>query len=177
MKRGALLSFAFAALLACKRTPEPTTDAGAAAATTAANTPPAPGAAPAAAGGNGFDPASPAPRELPTVEGPTDPYVLEVGVEAVPGAPAPAAPKADPFEASIASVRSSSVGCFAGLPPGDYSATVSVFVTPSGVASTVTVVSGPSDEAVRKCLVQAATRSYPASKDGRKLSVDVSVKG
>lgn len=162
----------FVALVACKRAPE-ATDAG----TAAAPSPPPQTAAEPGAAAPTFDPAAPAPRELPSAEGPRDPYLLEVGTEVIPGAPAPAAPQADPFEPAIASVRSSAVGCFAGLPPGDYSATISVFVTPAGNASTVTVTSGPSDEAVRKCLVQAATRSYPTSADGRKLSIDVTVKG
>lgn len=171
MMRGARGVLVLVGLVACKRTPE-ATDAGVTAPPPAVTQPAeGPAAAPT------FDPAAPAPRELPTAEGPRDPYLLQVGTETIPGAPASAAPPSDPFEPVIASVRSSAVGCFAGLPPGAYSATIAVSITPTGTASTVTVTSGPSDEAVRKCLVQAATRSYPASADGRKLSIDVAVKG
>lgn len=174
-----LAALCLAGVVACKRTPPASTDAGppvAPGAATVAIAPAPVGAAPVEPQAV-FDPAAPKPRELPSAEAPQDPYVLEVGVDVVPGKTVAAAPTVDPFDAAVGSVRSSAVGCFAGLPPGDYAATISVFVTPAGTATTVTVTSGPSDDAVRKCLVQAATRGYPTSPDGRKLSIDVSVKG
>jgi len=63
------------------------------------------------------------------------------------------------------------------MPPGEYNASIAVTVTPSGTATRVEVTSGPDDEAVRKCLQSAATRSYPKSADGRKLTITVQVKG
>lgn len=169
MKRAAVVLLLLS-LGACKRAPEATKDAGTPG---VAVTP----AAPAETTAPVFDPAAPPPHEIPPAEAPRDPHIIKVGEEVIPGAPAPSAPPPDPFEPVIASVRSAAVGCFAGQPPGEYSASISVFVTPAGTASSVSVTSGPTDDAIRKCLVQAATRSYPSSADGRKLSIDVLVKG
>ena len=93
MTRRALCLFALVAscvaTIACKRAPQPT-DAGAPAA-----------AVPQPLAAQGTQPAEPAagdpvvpPPELPAVEAPRYPYLLAVGVEYVPGAPAPTAPKA-----------------------------------------------------------------------------------
>jgi hypothetical protein len=124
------------------------------------------------------DPFAPPPRELPAAEdnpsGGT--ATLEEPAKPTP-APTPAAPKVDPFDDAMNSVRSSAVGCFSTMPPGEYNATIAVNVTPTGTATRVEVVSGPADPAVRKCLESAATRSYPASEGGRKLSIAVQVKG
>ncbi len=154
--------------------------------------PPAPDAAPAQTNptGEGFvapgvvaadDPMNADARSIPEQEAPQDAYILQVPGSAPPAAPAPpsqaAAPPSDPFEGAISSVRASAVGCFQGQPPGEYSATLSVVVSPSGRATRVDV-SGASDPAVAKCLEQAATGgSYPSTPDGRKLSIDVRVKG
>jgi hypothetical protein len=166
-------------LAACKRTPPPGAEAGAPAAPIVQAVPGAP-VAPGApiAPADTSAPADPTPpRDLPSVElQPTGPFELEVGVEVVPGKTI-AAPKVDPFDDAVAAVRASAVGCFAGLPPGAYAASLMVAVTPAGNAGTIAVTSGPEDPAVRKCLEQAASRSYPTSADGRKLSIDVRVSG
>jgi hypothetical protein len=73
-------------------------------------------------------------------------------------------------------VRAAAVGCFAGQPPGAYHARIDIAVTPAGRASRIDVSDAP-DEASKKCLEQAADRSYPTSKDGKKLSIDVHVNG
>lgn len=89
---------------------------------------------------------------------------------------APQAP-VDPFPAVIGQVQGAGLGCFKGMPPGEYTATIEVVVLPSGTASRAEVVAGPADAGVRKCLEQAASRKWPASQDGRKLKFDVQVKG
>jgi len=123
------------------------------------------------------DPWAAPPRELPAAEGPRDNLTFETGAITQPGETVVVAPKEDPFDAATASVRASAVGCFSGMPPGEYSASIAVSVTPTGTATRVEVVSGPDDPAVRKCLESAATRSYPSSPDGRKLTIAVQVKG
>lgn len=159
------------ALVACKRS-STANDAGAPAATPA----------PAATGESTEsvtaepDPFAPDARELPEVEGPRDNLVIDTGTTVTPGTPGVAAP-VDPFEASSSAVRASAVGCFAGQPPGEYSATISVVVSPSGRATRVEATASITDDAVVKCLEQTAQRSYPQTNDGRKLSIDVRVKG
>lgn len=117
----------------------------------------------------------PTPIDLPPPGDPMAPIVETVTVDGgvAPGAAAPT----DPFVAAIASVQQAAVGCFQGLPPGDYAATIEVVVTPTGTATRATVTSGPTEADVRKCLESAAQRGYPASPNGRKLSIDVRVKG
>lgn len=171
---------------ACRRsTPAPGQDA-------AASTTPAPTVPPGAVGGSGATGAVPTPgappaygdpfnadaHALPPAEAPRDNLEIPTGTVVTPGeSAAPAAP-ADPFAPVVQSVRASAVGCFAGLPPGEYSARIDVNVSPAGRATRVEV-SGASttDAAVLKCLEQAATREYPSSDDGRKLAIDVRVKG
>jgi len=123
------------------------------------------------------DPLAPTPRELPVAEEPRDNLTFDTGVLEEPGKTIAAAPKMDPFDQAMNDVRSSAVGCFSGMPPGEYNAAIAVSVTPSGTTSRVEVVSGPDDAAVRKCLESAATRSYPSSEGGRKLTITVRVKG
>jgi len=82
----------------------------------------------------------------------------------------------DPFDVATGEVQASSVGCFAGQPAGEYAATLQVSVTPTGTASRVEV-EGVTDAAVKSCLSTAAERKWPASKDGRKLRIEVRVKG
>ncbi|MBI2394746.1 MAG: hypothetical protein HYV09_34575 [Deltaproteobacteria bacterium] len=166
----ALSAMAALSALACRRT-QTTSATADAAPPTAAPTP----VEQSTQGPTGTDPAAPRPRDLPELEAPRDNIDIELGSKTVPGSAAPPAP-ADPFDAAIASVRASAVGCFASLPPGQYSATIAVSVTAAG--STVsTSASGVDDPAVRKCLEQAATRTWPSSPDGRKLSIGVQVKG
>lgn len=124
-----------------------------------------------------LDPWAPPPRELPVAEGPRDNITFETGTVYQPGETVAVAPKEDPFETAMAGVRASAVGCFGSMPPGEYTASIAVSVTPTGTATRVEVVSGPDDAAVRKCLESAATRSYPSSPDGRKLTIVVQVKG
>lgn len=122
---------------------------------------------------------------------PTDPFQAPPPIEIPPGvepqpfvetitstsaAPSVEAPK-DPFVPVIAAVQQAAVGCFSPLPPGNYAATVEVVVTAAGTATRVNVTSGPEDPAIRKCLEQTAQRAYPSSASGRKLSIDVIVKG
>ena len=123
------------------------------------------------------DPGAPPPRVLPNAEEPRDNLTFDTGTISEPGKPVVVTPPPDPFEDAMANVRSSAVGCFSSMPPGQYSATIAVNVTPAGTATRVEVVSGPDDAAVRKCLESAATRGYPSSPDGRKLSIVVQVKG
>lgn len=82
----------------------------------------------------------------------------------------------DPFDVATGEVQASSVGCFAGQPAGEYAATLQVSVTPTGTASRVEV-EGVTDAAVKACLSKVAERKWPASKDGRKLRIEVRVKG
>lgn len=165
----ALSAMAALPALGCRRTPS-TTGASDAAPPSAPTT-----AGESTQGPTGTDPAAPPPRELPELEAPRDNLDLELGTTTTPGSAAPP-PPSDPFEPAIASVRASAVGCFASLPPGQYSATIAVSVTAAG--STVSAsASGVDDPAVLKCLEQAATRTWPSSPDGRKLSIGVQVKG
>lgn len=165
MRSLAIALLACACALGCKRTETPS----------AADTAPEPPATLVTAS----DPFAPPPpitaKELPPSEGePVAPIVETVTADA---GGAPVAAPSDPFAAVIASVQQSAVGCFKGLPPGDYNATIDVVVTAAGTATRVTTTSGPSEPEVRKCLEQAATRGYPSSASGRKLSIDVRVKG
>jgi hypothetical protein len=127
------------------------------------------------------DPMTPDARPMvPMGEDPRENVDIPSGEKALPGAPGSptaAAPPPDPFEAAVASVRTSAVGCFAGQPKGEYSATISVVVTPAGNVSRVEASSSITDAAVTKCLEQAATRGYPSTEGGKKLSIDVRVKG
>jgi hypothetical protein len=166
MKRVAALSVLAVLLIACRKS---TPDA-------AADTAPAPTTPATLVTANDPYPAPPpvSTEGLPTGEQ-VKPIVETITEDA---GPAPAAkPPEDPFIPAINAVQQSGVGCFKGLPPGEYSATISVVVTAAGTATRTEVTSGPADPAVRKCLEQAAQRSYPSSKDGRKLSIDVLVKG
>ena len=115
------------------------------------------------------------PRELPPAEQQPESITIGTGTTIVPGAPAPA-PSVDPFDNAIANVRASALGCFSSMPPGEYTASIAVNVTATGTATRVEVLSGPADAAVRKCLESAATRGYPSSPNGRKLTIDVQVK-
>jgi hypothetical protein len=133
---------------------------------------PATEAPPLVTAGDPFAP--PATIELP--QGELPPPLVETVTEDAGNAPGKAAP-ADPFASTITSVQQSAVGCFAGLPPGDYAATIEVVVTAAGTATRTSVTSGPADAAIRKCLESAAQRGYPSSPNGRKLSIDVRVKG
>ncbi len=124
------------------------------------------------------DPFAPDARPLPPAEAPHDNIDIPTGTVELPGESAPSAPPPDPFDAVVQAARASAVGCFAGLPPGEYSARLDVAVTPSGRVTRVEVQNAStSDAAVLKCLEQAATRDYPSSPDGRKLAIDVRVKG
>ncbi len=118
-------------------------------------------------------PPTPPPMDFPTAA----PAETIVETTTIPGSAAPPSPPPDPFLPVIASVQQSGVGCFSGLPPGEYAATVAVVVTAAGTATRIEVTSGPSEPAARKCLEQAAQRAYPSSKEGRKLSIDIRVKG
>lgn len=164
-----LRAFALVILsVGCRRTTPTTADAS----------PPAAVATdPAAQPTSTDDPVAPPPRELPAAEAPRDNLTFDTGVLEDPGKPVVTAPKMDPFDQAMNDVRASAVGCFSGMPPGEYNAAIAVSVTPSGTASRVEVVSGPEDAAVRKCLESAATRSYPSSEGGRKLTITVQVKG
>jgi hypothetical protein len=177
MRSARIVAFSAIALsIACKKTP-----------------PPDPGPAPANTPTIVSQP-SDEPSELGSPFGPSDAHELvqpegprengEAPVaekpsapEPPPAAPAASAPPVDPFDAVTASVRTSAVGCFAGQPKGEYSATISVVVTPAGNVSRVEATSALDDAAVKKCLEQAATRSYPSTQNGKKLSIDVQVKG
>ena len=152
-----LATVALVALLGCRKT------------TAEAATDPAP----LVTASDPFQP--PAPIEPVLAGDPPGPITETVAVasSAPPGAP----PPADPFVAATASVQQAAVGCFKSLPPGAYDAAIEVVVTATGTATRVTVTSGPDDASVRKCLEQAAQRSYPASTNGRKLAIDVHVKG
>lgn len=172
MRRGGIfVGCAIALSIACKKTPPP--EAGPAPANT-----PTIVSEPTEPAGDPFG-ASDA-HELPTAEEPREngeaPAPIAKATEAAP-APVASAPSVDPFESVAASVRTSAVGCFAGQPKGEYSATISVVITPAGNVSRVEASSSLTDAAVKKCLEQAATRSYPSTKDGKKLSIDVQVKG
>ena len=137
--------------------------------------PPAASAAPLVTAGDPYG--APPPTPPPTEFGETDPPPAIVETIVEPGSAAPPPPPPDPFVPVIAAVQQSGVGCFKGLPPGEYAATVAVVVTATGTVTRVDVTSGPSDPAVRKCLEQAAQRGYPSSPDGRKLSIAFRVKG
>ncbi|MGZ3423687.1 MAG: hypothetical protein ACXWUG_27835 [Polyangiales bacterium] len=176
MSRGASIAGVLLTLVvstACKKTPV-VEDAA------PANEPSVVSTAPELAAPTYGDPVTPDARPgLPMPEDPRENVDIPSGAKALPGtpgAPAPAAP-VDPFESAVASVRASAVGCFAGQPKGEYSATISVVVTPAGNVSRVEASSSITDGAVIKCLEQAATRSYPSTEGGKKLSIDVQVKG
>jgi hypothetical protein len=179
MRRGSVVGCAIVLSLGCKKTPPPEAGPAPADTPTIVSEPsdrPSPYGSP-------FGPSDAhelvqprengeAPREngeAPTAEKPAE----------EPPAPAPVAsgPKVDPFESVTAAVRASAVGCFTGQPKGEYGATISVVVTPAGNVSRVEATSSIDDAAVRKCLEQAATRSYPSTENGKKLSIDVRVKG
>lgn len=82
----------------------------------------------------------------------------------------------DPFAVATSEVQAASVGCFTGQPAGEYVATLSVAVTPTGTASRVEV-DGVTDAGVKACLAKVAERKWPASNGGRKLRIEVRVKG
>jgi hypothetical protein len=154
--------------IGCRKTP-PSADADAA---------PAPATTPtvAAAEPTEGDPASPPPRDLPPAEAPRDNLEFDTGVIEEKGKTTTVV-KMDPFDQAANEVRSASVPCFASLPPGEYNAAIDVSITPSGTATRVEVVSGPDDAGIRKCLKDAASRSYPSSADGKKMLITVQVKG
>ncbi len=167
---GALLC----SLVACKGPPK--ADADAAPTVASATTPPPPGV-----GGplvNGMAPSDYGPTltpEHPHIPPPieTNHPIATTSTELVPGAkPKPV----DPFAAPIAAVEASSVGCFAGQPPGEYTAVISVKVTPAGTATRIDI-EGTTDAGIVSCLTKAATRTWPSSKDGRSLRIPVTVKG
>lgn len=139
------------------------------------------------------DTAPPRASEAPALVTAGDPFAPPGTIELPPpGDPLPAiveavtadagsapvnAPPVDPFVAATVSVQQAAVGCFSGMPPGAYAATIEVVVTAAGTVTRTSVTSGPADAAVRKCLESAAQRGYPSSPNGRKLSIDVRVQG
>jgi len=154
------------ASIGCRRSTEATADAA-----------PAPIAPVQTVTATTTDPLAPPPREVPVAEPPQENVTFDTGTLTEPGKTVATAAEADPFDGAMASVRSSALGCFSSMPPGEYSASIAVNVTAAGTATRIEVVSGPSDGDVRKCLESAARRSYPASPDGRKLTIVVQVKG
>jgi len=85
----------------------------------------------------------------------------------------------DPFDRAIADVRAGAVDCFSGLPAGEYAATLVMTATPMGRVTRSEVEPGNvTDEAALKCLKAfAESRTFPTSKDGRTVRVEVRVKG
>lgn len=113
--------------------------------------------------------------------GPAGSQVIDVSrteIVQAPGA-ASAPPPVDPFVAPIDAVRRSAVGCFAGQPPGTYSATITISVTAGGLVGTVEVSPGNvTDDGVIGCLKQAGEGGrFPSVPGGRTVTVDVNVRG
>lgn len=120
----------------------------------------------------GGAPTIPQPIHLPPpVE--SNSTITVTSSETVPGKPGT---PPDPFAVATSEVQASSVGCFTGQPAGEYVATLAVAVTPTGTASRVEV-DGVTDAGVKACLVKVAERKWPASAGGRKLRIEVRVKG
>jgi len=160
-----------AASAACKKTPPPAADA-------APNVPVVVATARDLPPPEFGDPVNPDARaQLPISEDPQENVLIPTGQQVGAPSAAPTAPPPDPFEAAIASVRASAVGCFVGQPKGEYSGTISVVVTPAGNVSRVEATSSTDDPVIGKCLERAATRNYPTTTDGRKLSIEVRVAG
>jgi len=79
----------------------------------------------------------------------------------------------DPFDAHLDAVRVAGVGCFAGMPEGEYRAVLSGRVSSGGtvVASEVT---GVDDDGIKSCLKGALERhTFPSTSLGREVSVTV----
>jgi hypothetical protein len=171
---------AAAALVACKRSSPTLPSADAAPANSVVrsaggNEPPQ--AAAAAADPGDFAPSDahpivPADYDAPTVVLPAGSQTITVGT---PGT----APVVDPFDAAILAAKSQAVGCFAPLPAGDYSVSLSVVVSPAGRATRVSADSASVTDASVIACVRGVGESYgwPSSANGRSLDLDVRVSG
>ena len=126
------------------------------------------------------DPLTSPPHDLPATEAPRDNIDIPTGEQFVPGAPAvaPVAPPGDPLEGSIATAKAGAVPCFAKLPPGDWTATLVVTVTPTGTVTRSEVEPGNvQDASVISCLKTYAANLSFAKSEGRTVRVEVRVKG
>lgn len=120
----------------------------------------------------GGAPMIPQPLHLPP-PAESNSAISVTSTETVPGKPGT---PPDPFAVATSEVQTASVGCFAGQPAGEYVATLAVAVTPTGTASRVDV-EGVTDAGVKACLAKVAERKWPSSNAGRKLRIEVRVKG
>jgi hypothetical protein len=173
---------AAAALSACKRSSPgvpASAEAGAAPSSTVRSAvgDEAPQAAAAASDRGDFAPSGghalvPGDYDAPTV-------TLAVGSETITTGTTGKPPPADPFEAATAAAKSQAVGCFAPLPAGDYSVSLSVVVSPGGRATRVSADSASVTDAAVIACVRSVGESYgwPSSANGRTLSLDVRVSG
>lgn len=104
---------------------------------------------------------------------------LTVGSETITTGTPGEAPIVDPFDAAILSAKSQAVGCFAPLPAGDYSVSLSVVVSPAGRATRVNADSASVTDASVLACVRGVGESYgwPSSANGRSLDLDLRVSG
>jgi hypothetical protein len=137
----------------------------------------APMSAESSSNGPSWDPNGPlAPRDLPSAG--ESPSVVHIPAGTLSAATTTEKP-VDPFELAMADVRAGAVSCFAGLPAGEYAATLVMTASVTGRVTRSEVEAGNvTDEQALACLqTYAASRSFPASKDGRTVRVEVRVKG
>ncbi len=104
---------------------------------------------------------------------------LTVGSETITTSASAEPPPVDPYDGAIARVKASAVGCFAPLPAGDYAVALDVVTSPGGTATRVDATSASvTDQAVIACVRKVGEGyGWPASPNGRTLSIDVSVRG